>query len=78
MAETPLAEAVRILANGRSAHLSDAAQKALLLARSLRSAKPKEYSLPSSQSLDGFRGVQLDWAFDQALSISTQQNRLSK
>lgn len=78
MAETPLAEAVRTLANERSVHLSDAAQKALHLAKRLRSAAPKEYSLPSSISLDGFRGVQLDWAFDRALSIPTQLNRISK
>lgn len=78
MAETPLAEAVRILASGHNVQLSDAAQKALLLAKSLRSAAPKEYSLPSSYSLDGFRGVQPDWAFDQAALTQNKLNLISK
>lgn len=78
MAETPLTKTVRTLADERIAHLSDSAQKALSLARSLKSATPKEYSLPSSQSLDSFRGIHLDWTFEEALSIPTQLNRLSK
>ena len=74
MSETTLTEAVRAISERRSVELSEAAQRALSLAKSLGASAPKEYSLPASHTPEGFRGVQLDWAFERVTSLPTTQN----
>lgn len=78
MFETPLSQAVKARSSAPEAHLTDASRKALEMAKSLRSSAPKEYSLPSSHTLDGFRGVQLDWAFEKVTVLPVQMSRTTK
>lgn len=71
-----LIEAVKTRTSSKSGQLSPAAQKALDLSRSLKSAGAKDFCLPSTQSLDGFKAGRLEWAFAHGGSLPTQPLQL--
>jgi hypothetical protein len=64
MTDTPLTAKIKSIRVEQNHGLSDAVINAILMAKSFKSSHQEEYSIPFNQSLDGFRGVRMDWALD--------------
>jgi hypothetical protein len=64
MTDTPLSARVKSINAEKNHGLSEAVIEALAMAKNFKLRHQEEYSIPFNQSLDGFRGVRMDWALD--------------
>jgi hypothetical protein len=64
MTDTPLSSKIKSIKAEQNHGLSEEIINALLMIKNFKPSHREEYSIPFNQPLDGFRGVRMDWAFD--------------
>jgi hypothetical protein len=64
MTDTPLTSKIKSIKAEQNHGLSEEVINALAMAKNFKPSHQEEYSIPFNQSLDGFRGIRMDWAFD--------------
>lgn len=64
MTDTSLTSKIKSIQAQQNHGLSEEVINALAMAKNFKPGHQEEYSIPFNQSLDGFRGVRMDWALD--------------